>query len=147
MTFSHTIKALNICKFINSRIIWFSSMWNMPCVLWWWMIYITLLSHSVRHTLTMTMCILIGLCNIFMCIVLCNISIIIVSSVHISMFRLWFSWLSLTSLCQWKLSLMRHSFIIWHMRSFNFKSLRLIRFRRRRCRMTWGFNKIDMWWW
>ena len=147
VTFGHAIKIFNIGKFISPRRIWIPSMWNMPGVLWWWMIYITLLSHSVRHTLTITMCILIDLCNMFMCIVLYNTYIIIVSSVHISMLRLWCSSLSLTFLCQWRLSLMRPSSIIWHMRSLNFESLRSILFRGRRCKMRWIFNKINMWWW
>ena len=119
----------------------------MPCVLCWWMVSITLLSHNVRHTLIMTMCILIGLCDMFICIVLCSMPIMIVFSVHISMSMLWCSSLSLTSLCQWRLSLMRPSSLIWHMRPLNFKSLRLIQFRGGRCRMTWRFNKIYIWWW
>ena len=103
VTFSNAIKALKISKFIYPGMICFPSVWNMPCVLWWWMVSITLLSHSVRHTLIMAMCILIGLCKIFMCIMLCSMPIMIVSSIHISMFRLWCSSLSLTSLCQWRL--------------------------------------------
>ena len=34
MTFSHAIEALNIIKFIYSRMIYFSCVWNMPYVLW-----------------------------------------------------------------------------------------------------------------
>ena len=123
----------------------FPSVWKMPYVLWWWMISITLLSHSVRHTLTMTMCILIGLCNMFMCIVLCSMPIIIVSNVHINMLRLWCSSLSLTSLCQWRFSLLKSSLIIWHMIPFSFESLSLIFGGRSHGIMC--FNKINVWWW
>ena len=93
VTFGHAIKTFNIGKFVSPRMIYF------PSVLRWCMVYITLLSHSVRHTLTMAMCILIGLCNIFSNIVLRNMFRSVVSNVHISMFMLWSSSLNLTSMC------------------------------------------------
>ena len=64
MTFGYVIKIFNICKFISPRMICSPSVWDMPYVLWWRMHFITLLSHSVRHTLTMTVC------SIFRCNVL-----------------------------------------------------------------------------
>ena len=147
MTFGHAIKALNLNKFICPRIKYFPSLWNMPCILWWKMFSIALLSHRMWHTIIMTICILIGLCNMSMCIMLCSMPIMIVSSVHISMFGLCFPSMSLSSLCHKRLSLVRLYLSVWHLRSLNFKSLRLILFRGRRCRMKWSFNKINMWWW
>ena len=148
VTFGHAIKALNISKCIYSRMISFPSVWNMLCVLWWRMLSITLLSYSIRHTLTMIMLIMIVLNNMFMCIVLNNMLMIVVSSVHVSMLGLWFPSVNSFSLFYKGLCLIRLSLSVWHLRSLNFKSLRFILFRGRRCRMTWRFNKINVWrWW
>ena len=145
MTFGHAIEALNISKFTYSRMICLPSVWSMSCILWWWMFSIALLSHrmcpKMWHTIVMTICIL---CNMFMCIVLCSMPIMIVSSVHVSILRLWFPSMSSFFLCHKGLSLVRLYLSVWHLRSLNFKSLRLILFRGIRYRMRWGFNKINV---
>ena len=141
VNFSHTIKALNIGKFIYPRMIYFPRVWNIPCVLWWKMLSIALLSHRMWHTITMT------ICSIFRCNVLSSMLIIVVSSVYISMFGLCFPSMILSFLCHKRLGLVRLYLSVRHLRSLNFKSLRLILIRWGRCRMRWRFNKINMWWW
>ena len=123
----------------------------MPCVLWWRMLSIAFLSHRMCHrvwqTIAMTMYTLIDLCNMFMSIVLCSMPIMMVSSIHVSMLGLRFPSVSSSSLYHKGLSIIRLYLRVWHLRSLNLKSLRLILFRGRRYRMRWRFNKINMWWW
>ena len=142
MTFSHAIEALNICKFIYSRMICFPSIWNIPCILWYIRFSIALMSYRMWHTIAMTMC------SIFGCNVLSSILMIVMPSVHVSMFGLCSPSVSSSFLCHKGLSLIKLYLSVWHLRSLNFKSLRLILFRGRRCRMRWRFNKINMrrWW-
>ena len=105
------------------------------------MLSIALLSYRMWHTIAMTMC------SIFRCNVLSSMLMIIVPSVYISMFGFSIPSMSLSSLCHKGLSLVGLYLSVWHLRSLNFKSLRLILFREGRCRMRWPFNKINMWWW
>ena len=105
------------------------------------MLSIALLSYRMWHTIAMTMC------SIFRCNVLSSMLMIIVPSVHVSVFGLCIPSMNLSSLCPWGLSLVRLSLCVGHLRSLNLKSLRLILFRGRRCGMRWRFNKINMWWW
>ena len=105
------------------------------------MLSIALLSYKMWHIIAMTMC------SIFRCNVLSSMLMIIVPSVHVSMFGLCIPSMSLSSLCHKRLSLVKLYLSVWHLRSLNFKSLRLILFRGRRCRMRWRFNTINMWWW
>lgn len=139
MTFSHAIKALNIGKSISSRRIWVHSVWDMPFMLWLCVLPQCLfyLRIGVKHTLVMTLCIVRWLCSMLRCVM---------SSVHVSMSRLRPLSLSLTFLCQWRLSLIRLSLIIWYMRPLSFESLSLKGFRSRRSRITRSFNKVNVRW-
>ena len=113
------------------------------CLVFWWYIRfsIALLSYRMWHIIAMTMC------SIFRCNVLSSMLMIVVPSVHISMFGLFIPGMSLFSLCHKGLSLVRLYLSVWYLRSLNFESLRFILFRGGRYRMTWGFNKIYVWWW
>ena len=149
MTLGHAIETFNICKLVYPRMKCLPRMWNMPFVLLWVMLSITFLRYRMWHTIAMIMCRIPRcrnpICRIPMCSWLSNMLMINMPSVHISMLRLCISSMYLSSLCPWRLSFVR--LCLWYLSSLNLKSLRLIYFRRRRCRMRCRFNKVNMWWW